>query len=107
MSGLYSHVTRSAGTTLTASIYNTDHTNHITNHVPAKIDDYSSSIAEMQTQTDPGEEGSESQATTLGEEIERLRAILAEIKGTTRWYSTSPAAAEGSSKVAAEELAGI
>ena len=102
MAGLYSHTTRSTGTTLTASIYNTDHQNHIDNHVPNQIDDYSASAGEMQTQTDPGEVGTESQATHIAGELERLRAMIAELKGTTYWYQTSPATAEGSAKVAME-----
>jgi hypothetical protein len=51
--GLYSHTTRASGLTLTANIYNTDHQNHINNHNTTQIDDYSSSIAEMKTMTDP------------------------------------------------------
>lgn len=102
MAGLYSHTTRSTGTTLTASIYNTDHQNHIDNHVPAQMDDYSATVTEMKTNTDPGEVGTESQATTLAGEIERLRAMIRELKGTAQWYSTSPATAEGSARVAME-----
>ena len=88
MPALYSHTTRATGTTLTAAIYNADHENHITNGVPAQLDDYSASVAEMQTQTDPGEQSSESQATTLAGEIARLRYTIAEMKGTTYWYET-------------------
>ena len=99
MAGLYSHTTRSTGTTLTAAIYNTDHQNHIDNAVPEQIDDYSSSVGQMQTQTDPGEEGSESQATTLAGELERLRWVIKEMKGTEYWYTTKPVALDGSNKV--------
>lgn len=88
MAGLYSHTTRSTGTTLTASIYNTDHQNHIDNHVPAQMDDYSSTVAQMQTTTDPGEVGTESQATSLAGELERIRFVLKEMKGTAQWYET-------------------
>ena len=87
-SGLYSHTTRSSGTVLTASIYNSDHQNHITNHNTEQMDDYSASVAEMRTQTDPGESGTESQATNLAEELERLRYTIAELKNTTYWYET-------------------
>ena len=107
MAGLYSHTTRSTGTTLTAAIYNTDHQNHINNHVPAQMDDYSSSVAEMQTQTDPGESGGESQPTTLAGELARLRYAIAEIKGTQYWYQTSPVAAAESSKVFMDAMIGI
>ena len=52
------------------------------------MDDYSASVAQMQSQTDPGESGSESQPTTLAGELERLRFALADAKGTTHWYET-------------------
>lgn len=97
MAGLYSHTTRATGLTLTAAIYNADHENHITNHVPAQMDDYSSTVGEMQTQTDPGEQGTESQATALSEELERLRYAINEIKKTTTyWYETHRPAFEDS-----------
>jgi len=88
MAGLYSHTTRATGLTLTASIYNADHQNHIDNHIPAQMDDQSSSVAQMQSNTDPGEVGSESQATTLAGELERLRFMLKDITGEDQWYVT-------------------
>lgn len=103
MTALYSHTTRAAGTVLTASIYNTDHQNHINNGVPAQLDDYSSSVAEMQTTTDPGEVGTESQATSMAGEFERLRFAILEIKrmldGTVaQWYSTPFAGVDNSGR---------
>lgn len=89
MSGLYSHTTRATGTVLTASIYNTDHQNHITNHVPDQMDDYSTNVTQMQAQTDPGEQSTESQPTSLAGELERLRYAIAEAKGTSYWYETA------------------
>lgn len=91
MAALYNHTTRAPGTILTANIYNTDHQNHIDNGVPDQFDDYSASVAQMQSTVDPGEVGSESQATTLAGELQRLRFIIAEITAETQWY-TSPAA---------------
>ena len=88
MAGLYSHTTRASGLTLTAAIYNGDMENHITNHVPDQMDDYSASVSEMQTQADPGESGSESQATSLAGELERLRYAIAEVKAMQYWYET-------------------
>lgn len=93
MTALYSHTTRAAGTLLTASIYNADHQNHINNGVPAQLDDYSTSVAEMQTTSDPGEVGTENQATNLAGEIERLRFAILELKqklddSITQWYQT-------------------
>jgi len=84
----YTHVTRSNGTILTATIYNTDHQNHIDHNIPEDIDDFSINAAEMQTATDPGEVGSESLATSLSEELARLRFAIKEMKGTAQWYET-------------------
>jgi|TARA_R100000501_G_C2588099_1_gene89028 hypothetical protein len=52
------------------------------------MDDYSTNAAEMQTTTNPGENGSESLATTMAGELERLRFILAELTAGTQWYSS-------------------
>ncbi len=102
MVALYSHTTRATGTTLTASIYNSDHQNHIDNGIPTQQDDFSKNVTEMQSTVDPGEVGSESLATAQSGEFERLRAILKEMKGTAQWYVTSPVMAEQSNKVAME-----
>lgn len=88
MPGLYSHTSRASGLILTAAIYNADHTNHITNHVPDQMDDYSATVGQMQTQTDPGESGSESQSSSLAGELERMRFMMAEITGKTYWYES-------------------
>lgn len=94
MPGLYSHTTRSTGTVLTASIYNSDHQNHIDNQTPQMTDDYSASQGQMQSATDPGEVGTESLPTSLAGELERLRFAINEVKtylGLTsaQWYSTA------------------
>lgn len=52
------------------------------------MDDYSSSVAQMQTTTDPGEVGTESQPTTLAGELERVRFAIKDAKGTAQWYET-------------------
>jgi len=96
MAALYSHTTRTTGTTLTASIYNTDHQNHIDNGVPLQQDDYSSNATQMQSTTDPGEVGSESLATTQAGEFERLRFILKELTGSDQWYQSAPSGASES-----------
>lgn len=89
MAGNYSHTTRSDGLTLTAAIYNADHQNHIDNMTPAGVDDYSSNATAMQSTTDPGEASSESLATSLAGELERLRFIIKELKGNpAQWYSS-------------------
>lgn len=93
MPALYSHTTRATGTILTATVYNSDHQNHIDNGIPAQLDDYSSNATQMQTETDPGESGSESLATSLAGELERLRFSISELKtrlghSTGLWYAT-------------------
>ena len=89
MSYPYSHTTRANGTILTASIYNTDHQNHIDNNIPSSINDYSASVSEMQTVTDPGEVSTESLALSLAGELERIRFAIKEMKGTAQWYTTA------------------
>jgi hypothetical protein len=63
--------------------------------VPAQHDDYSASVAQMQAQTDPGEQGTESQATTTAGEFERLRQMLAEHSGQTYWYESPMGSLDG------------
>ncbi len=86
MPGNYSHITRADGLVLTASVYNTDHQNHITNMTPVGVDDYSVSLAQMRTTIDPGEVGTEALPTDLAGEIARLRYAIQEIRGTVQWY---------------------
>lgn len=69
-----------------------DEIDNILDHLaPAYIEDYSSTVGEMQTQTTPGAVGTESQATTLAGEIERLRFVIARITGETYWYTAPDA----------------
>ena len=88
-SQLYSPTTNGS---ITATQYNAEHQNHINNNIPESIDDYMASVAEMRLQTDPGEIGTESQATSLSEELERLRYAIKEAKNmwgaVTYWYET-------------------
>lgn len=89
MPGLYGRFNVEVdGNILTASNYNGEHDNHITNAVPQQHDDYSSNAAQMQAATDPGEVGSESLATSLAGELERLRFAIKEAKGTSQWYES-------------------
>jgi hypothetical protein len=86
MPGLYNHTSRAVGLTLTANIYNSDHINHITNHIPTMMDDYSINAAQMQTTADPYPAGAESLATSLAGEIERIRYVIKQITGKAQWY---------------------
>lgn len=85
--GLYSHTTRATGTVLTATIYNGDHVNHITNQNPLSTGAYSDNVGQMQAVTDPGAVGTESLAGSLGGELERLRFAIKRIAGGAQWYS--------------------
>ena len=68
---------------------NAEFDNILSNLTPAGVDDASANTAAMQVQTDPGEVGTESLATSIGGELERLRFEIAEIKGTTYHYTTA------------------
>jgi len=85
---LYAITTRTVGESITAAKYNADHQNHADSQTPQLTEDYSASVAQMQSATDPGELGTESQATTLAGELERLRFAIGDAKGTTQWYET-------------------
>lgn len=90
----YSHTSRPDGTTLTGQIYDFDHQNHIDNAIPSLFDDYSSNVSQMRSTVDPGEVGSESLATSLAGEIERIRFVIKEMKdgmgvgAVAQWYSS-------------------
>ena len=76
-----------AGETLKAADVNAEFNNVLNNLTPAKLDDYSSTVAQMRETLDPGEEDSEVQPTNLAEEIKELRAMFKKIVGKTYWYS--------------------
>lgn len=87
MAGLFTRVkTWLKLETLKTADINAEFDNVITNFIPAKIDDYSSSVSQMRIQTNPGTEGAESQATSMAGEIERLRYVINRALGTTYWY---------------------
>jgi len=86
---LYSPNTRVTGENITAAKYMADHQVHADSQTLVLTEDYSSSVGQMQSQTDPGEVGSESQATTAAAELERLRYAIAELKGETYWYTSA------------------
>ena len=85
--GLISRVkTWIAGEVLTASDLNTEINNIINKFTCSYVDDVSSNAAAMQTTVDPYPGASASLATTLAEEIHRLRYLIAQITGETYWY---------------------
>jgi hypothetical protein len=83
------------GDILSASDYMADNQQHIDNQTPQATDDYSANVSQMRTVTDTGDENSESLATSLAGELERLRYVINHIKTTmngstvTQWYSKS------------------
>lgn len=66
--------------------------NILNNLGPAGVDDYSTNAAQMKLQTSPGTLGSESLATSLAGELERLRYVIQRIIGsqTSYWYESPP-----------------
>lgn len=90
MSANFSRVKNWNAETLTNEDLNAEIDNILNNFGPAGMGDYSSNATEMQTTEDPGEVGSESLATSLAEELARIRFVLQEIKGSdaTQWYTS-------------------
>jgi hypothetical protein len=75
------------GDTLTAADLNAEFDNVIsTGLAPAYIDDDSANTVGMQTTVDPYPATTESLATTLKGEIERLRYVIKQISGEAQWY---------------------
>ena len=90
--GLYSRIkTWNPGDTVLASDLNAEFDNVLNNFNPEMLAGYSQNQAQMQIQTSPGSLGSESLATSIAGELERLRYQINAISGTTYWYQ-SPAA---------------
>jgi len=85
--GLLSRVkTWAAGETLTAADLNAEFNNILNNLSPDYVDDASADATAMQATADPYPGGSPSLATTLREEIQRIRYQLKAILGETHWY---------------------
>ena len=87
MAGLFSRVKNWVSLeNLTNEDLNDEFNNIIDNFVPDKMDDYSASINQMRTQTDPYPASSPSQSASIAGELERLRYQLNLIIGKTYWY---------------------
>lgn len=73
---------------LTNEDLNAEIDNILNNLTPSGTDDFSSNLAQMQLQTDPGALGSESLATSLAGELERIRFVIRRLVGSdiTYWY---------------------
>lgn len=72
--------------TLTAADINAEFDNILDNLEPQGVGDYSDTVAEMKAETNPGALGSESQATSLAGELERIRFALRRALGVDQWY---------------------
>ncbi len=83
-----------AGAVLLASELNTLQSDVTNNFTPAGMDDASANATAMKVTADPGEVGTESLATSLEGEIQRIRNIIKEIIGGAQWY-VSPALSLG------------
>lgn len=74
-----------AGEVLTASDLNAEFDNILNNMQPTGIEDASADVSAMQANTDPGGVGTESLATNLLGEIQRLRFVIKRLVGA-QWY---------------------
>jgi hypothetical protein len=73
---------------VTFSDLNAEFDNILNNLTAANVDDFSANVAQMQSTVDPGEVGTESLATSVAGEIQRLRQLIAEITGEDEWYES-------------------
>ena len=89
MGALFSRVKTWVSTEdVTFSDLNAEFDNILNNLSAANVDDFSASVSQMQSSTDPGEVGTESLATSIAGEIQRLRFLVREITGEDEWYET-------------------
>lgn len=79
------------GQLIASALWNNEFNNINTNFIPAGMDSYSDTDAQMQIQTAPYPGSVTSHASNLGGEIERIRFQIAAILGNTYWYQ-APAA---------------
>lgn len=71
---------------LTDEDLNAEFNKILNNLTPTGVDDHSPSVAQMRLETNPGSSGTESLATSLAGELQRLRYKLRQILGSTYWY---------------------
>jgi hypothetical protein len=73
---------------VTATDLNAEFDNILNNLTAANVDDFSANVSQMQSTVDPGEVGTESLATSVAGEIQRLRKLILEITGEDEWYES-------------------
>jgi len=88
MGATFSRVKNWTTEVLSNTDLNAEIDNILNNLDPSGVDDYSATATQMKLNTNPGTTGSESLATSLAGEIERLRYVIKRIVGTqiTNWY---------------------
>lgn len=88
MGATFSRVKNWTPEILTNTDLNAEIDNILNNLDPSGVDDYSSTATQMKITTSPGSTGSESLATSLAGELERLRFVIKRLIGTsvTNWY---------------------
>lgn len=74
------------GEVLTSSDLNNSFSTAIIASAPVTINDYSADVPTMQIASDPYPGSSESLATTLAGELERIRFVLKSVAGGAQWY---------------------
>jgi len=91
MGATFSRIKNWAVEVLSNTDLNIEIDNILNNFTTDGMDDYSANVSQMRSITDPGEVGSESLATSLSGEIERLRHEIKEIKGgdVDQWYEAA------------------
>lgn len=78
----------------------------VTNMIPSCMDSDSVNVAQMQGTQDPYPAQSESLATNLKGEIERLRAVFKQTLGTSQWYKYTDAFSFGPSPLSGTDQVG-
>src|SRR5882724_139299 len=95
------------GDTLSASDYVADHQQHIDNQNPQETGALSDNVTQYQATTDTGDAGSESLASALDGELERLRFVVKDIKAkisgsvVAQWYAKTYALVVATANIAA------
>lgn len=92
--GLYTIITRAAGTVLTgfgstSDIYNVDHVNHVTHTAADFLNSFEATLADMQATTNPYTTAP-SLPASLADEFERIRYVIADIMQKLTGVTTAP-----------------
>lgn len=86
--GLFSRIKNwMGGENLNNTDLNAEFNNIINNLTPAKLDNFSHTVSQMQQTLNPGSIGSEHLAASLAEEIEELRYQINALSGGAEWYA--------------------